>query len=67
MKKHEVYEGWRFPCGENLSSIEEHDGGKFLEQDYDMAILKEYLIKLPCPCGKGCKPIKCKIIVVNEV
>ena len=75
MKKREVYEGWRYPC--ERKSFEWNKGFLMMrmittnrKQIYlaRIAKKKKFFDGLPgCPCGKGCKPIKCKIIVENEV
>jgi len=88
MKKREVYEGWRFPCGEEDMFHWGRDGrlnfyegdnyvvfGKDKENRFvvggvncDSVLYKrkKYIPK-SCPCGKGCKPIPCKIVVYNGV
>lgn len=69
MKKREVYEAWRFPCEVNMFRWNKD----LLDWDYTedignmVARTKSELLRVNCPCGKGCKPIKCKIIVENEI
>ncbi len=69
MKKREVYEGWRFNCrGDKLFTKDNgffkplDDFGWFDEKQKNN--LEKYRV---CPCGKGCKPIRCKIIVENDI
>jgi len=77
MSKKEVYEGYRFPCEDrDLFRWERMDGTAnwrlfFNEVWYKRAndfkdktlVTKLELRNFLCPCGKGCKPQKVRIIV----
>jgi len=65
MKKREVYEGWVFPCVGEVFFY----GYMYLHLRPVVYERRRDLLgdNKSCPCGKGCKPIKCRIIVENEV
>ncbi len=73
-----MYKGWRFPCGGNLFVWNEWGKDRFLgirkvinknevEIDNKVVLVKRSLLQLSCSCGRGCKPIKCTIVVENKV
>ena len=73
MKKCEVYNGYRFPCETDMFYKSD---GRIIFYDTFYEDKKEYVDNEPyvykkdmpiCPCGKGCKPIKCKVVVYNGV
>jgi len=86
MKKREVYEGWRFPCGGDMfywgrdGRLIFYEGDNYVVFGRDKenrfvvggvncssnSYKRKKNMKF-CPCGKGCKPIRCRIIVENEV
>ena len=77
MKKREVYEGWRYGCNSKTFAWVKYRVSEYLDfkvvkqkEGIDRIFVskrKATLNRYSCPCGKGCKPIKCRIIVENEV
>jgi len=72
MKKREVYEGWRFECeGDMFRWCERLTSPSVLDFSYKQNGMKSNPARIAerrnCPCGKGCKPIRCRIIVENEI
>lgn len=72
MRKREVYEGWRFECekGDMFTSVSPIGLESDILFDTDRDLLIDFCkrrYKRSCPCGKGCTPIRCRIIVENEV
>lgn len=74
MKEYEVkIKGWIFPCSK-IRWINEEELPTGIPISYLSGIYptkneaKIYAKVLGgCPCGKGCKPIQCKIIVERRV
>jgi len=56
---------WRYPCQQIFYFIEDIEGNKVLEADYRIGKRRKDLREI-CPCGKGCKPEKVKIVVIKE-
>jgi len=67
MKKREVYEGYRFPCEKEMFSWGNDKEDNELLWNYLSTLCRFKKYMYTCPCGKGCKPIRCRIIVENEV
>jgi len=68
MKKAEKYNVWKYPC----ENIFKWDASYYYGQCLNLVSIlckdKENLSTWDkCPCGKDCKPIKCEIIVRNDV